>query len=115
MSVMNYCNPTWSNNGLLSANDVAGARRFYGYPAQQDQRFAAGDVDGDHRADLLQLWRGYNSGSNEQRFIAADVDGDGKTDVVQAYRGWSSYPVCLSTGTGWNCSNVPAAVYNPGY
>jgi hypothetical protein len=22
--------------------------------------------------------------------------------------------VCLSTGTGWSCGNLPATIYNPG-
>ena len=29
-SVMNYCNPTWSNGGALSASDIRGANLFYG-------------------------------------------------------------------------------------
>ncbi len=29
-SVMNYCNPSWSGDGKLSANDIKGARKIYG-------------------------------------------------------------------------------------
>jgi hypothetical protein len=32
MSIMNYCNPTWNNDGKLSVNDIAGAQRYYGGP-----------------------------------------------------------------------------------
>jgi hypothetical protein len=35
-------------------------------------------------------------------------------DVVQTYRGWGSIPLCLSTGTGWSCSNPSATIYNSG-
>jgi VCBS repeat protein/astacin (peptidase family M12A) len=136
MSVMNYCNPTWNNNGLLSANDVAGARRFYGYPAHQDQQFVAGDVDGDYRKDMLQLWRSWGSiptcrytaggtfsctnpgatlydwGSPSQQFLTGDFNQDGRTDTVQTYRKWGSIPMCLSTGTGaWSCNNSAATIY----
>lgn len=31
-SVMNYCNPTWVGNGMLSATDIAMARYYYGAP-----------------------------------------------------------------------------------
>jgi hypothetical protein len=102
-----------------------------------EQQFLTGDFNGDGRTDVIQTYRGwgsiplclstgagwscsnppaaiYNSGSREQRFIATDVNGDGRTDVVQTYRGWGSYPVCFSTGAGWSCANIPAALYNPG-
>lgn len=29
-SVMNYCNPSWNNGGVLSPNDVAGIQKLYG-------------------------------------------------------------------------------------
>lgn len=32
-SIMNYCNPTWANNGVLSATDTIGVRQYYGAPA----------------------------------------------------------------------------------
>lgn len=102
-----------------------------------EQQFLTGDFNGDGRTDVVQAHRGwntlplclstgsgwscssppatiYNSGSREQRFIATDVNGDGRTDIVQAHRAWGTYPVCLSTGSGWSCSNQPAAIYNPG-
>lgn len=31
-SVMNYCNPTWVTERVLSATDIVGARQFYGAP-----------------------------------------------------------------------------------
>jgi hypothetical protein len=102
-----------------------------------EQQFLTGDFNGDGKTDVFQTYRGwgsipvcrstgagwscsnlpatiYNSGSSEQRFLAADVNGDGLTDIVQTYRGWQSYPVCLSTGSGWDCQNVPATIFNSG-
>jgi hypothetical protein len=100
-----------------------------------EQQFLTGDFNGDGKTDVVQTYRGwgslplclstgtgwsctnppatiFNSGSREQRFIAADVDHDGKTDIIQVFRGWASYPVCFSTGTGWNCQNLPATLFN---
>jgi hypothetical protein len=31
-SVMNYCNPTWNNGGVLSATDIQGVQYVYGAP-----------------------------------------------------------------------------------
>jgi hypothetical protein len=31
-SVMNYCNPTWSNGGKLSAGDIQTVQKYYGTP-----------------------------------------------------------------------------------
>lgn len=100
-----------------------------------EQQFLTGDFNGDGMTDVVQAYRGWstlplclstgtgwscsnppativNSGSRQQRFIATDVDGDGRTDIVQVFRGWGSYPVCFSTGTGWNCQNLPATLFN---
>jgi hypothetical protein len=102
-----------------------------------EQKFLAGDFDGDGKDDVFQTWRSwgsipvclssgsswncsnpaatiYNSGSWEQQFLTGDFNGDGKTDVAQVFRGWSSIPVCLSNGTGWDCSNYSATIYNSG-
>lgn len=35
-------------------------------------------------------------------------------DVIQAHRSWASIPLCLSTGTGFSCSNPPATIHNSG-
>ncbi|WP_437591223.1 FG-GAP-like repeat-containing protein [Sorangium sp. So ce1000] len=134
MSMMNYCNPVAVVNRRLSTGDVAGARRFYGYPAAQDQQFAAVDVDADDRADILQLWRSwdsiptckyssgsftcanpsatlYDSGNPAQQFLTGDFNGDGRADVIQAHRKWATIPRCHSTGSGWSCSNPAATIY----
>src|SRR5262249_10011427 len=102
-----------------------------------EQRFAVGDMNGDGRADVIQTYRGwgsiptclstgagwsctnapatiFNSGSSEQQFLVGDFDRGGRTDVFQTYRGWGSIPVCLSTGSGYNCSNLPATIFNSG-
>jgi hypothetical protein len=31
-SVMNYCNPVWNNDGILSPNDITTAQLYYGTP-----------------------------------------------------------------------------------
>ncbi|HEY0986245.1 MAG TPA: M12 family metallopeptidase, partial [Kofleriaceae bacterium] len=138
MSVMNYCNPSWNNNGNLSVNDIDGARKYYGHPLGPDQQFFAVDVNGDGRKDMIQTFRGWSSipsctssggawscsnpaatihdwGSPEQRFLTGDFNGDGRADTVQVYRGWSSIPLCTATaGGGWSCSNPAAAIHDWG-
>jgi hypothetical protein len=102
-----------------------------------EQQFLTGDVDGDGRDDVLQTYRQWgsiptckstgsgwscsnpvatihDSGSAEQRFLSGDFNGDGRTDVVQTYRGWGSIPLCLSSGSGWSCSNPAATIHNSG-
>ncbi len=38
-SVMNYCNPTYNNNGVLSAKDVEGLQKIYGKPFNGARQF----------------------------------------------------------------------------
>jgi hypothetical protein len=49
MSVMNYCNPVRNGNGLLSTNDAAGLRQFYGWTA--NDTYLNNDYDGDKKYD----------------------------------------------------------------
>jgi hypothetical protein len=63
-SVMNYCNPNWSGNGLLSATDIAGVQTMYGTP------FA------------LQVGTGLHETDGTFDFNVADWDRDGKPDLV---------------------------------
>ncbi|HYO57957.1 VCBS repeat-containing protein [Archangium sp.] len=102
-----------------------------------EQQFLTGDFNGDGRTDIFQTYRGWssipvcrssgigwecgnlgatihNAGSSEQQFLTGDFNGDGRTDIFQTYRGWGSIPVCLSTGEGWSCSNLPATIHNSG-
>ncbi len=37
-SVMNYCNPTWVNNGKLSQYDMSGLQSLYGKPHEEENR-----------------------------------------------------------------------------
>lgn len=39
-SVMNYCNPNWNNNGLLSSNDIKALQYFYGYPENKANEYS---------------------------------------------------------------------------
>ncbi len=45
-SVMNYCNPTWSNGGTLSFGDISGVRQAYGqgYATEAELRANCGDT-----------------------------------------------------------------------
>ncbi|WP_394846764.1 FG-GAP-like repeat-containing protein [Pendulispora brunnea] len=140
MSVMNYCNPTWNNNGNLSNTDIDGVRRFYGHPLGPDQQFLVADINGDNRKDIVQTYRGwgsipfctagstsppswscsnpsatiYNWDAPEQRFLTGDFDGDGRhDDTVQVYREWASIPRCTWNGA-WSCNNSAATIYNSG-
>ena len=40
--------------------------------------------------------------------LVGDFNGDGKADILQYNANASAIPVCLSTGNGWNCRNIPA-------
>jgi hypothetical protein len=100
-----------------------------------EQQFLTGDFNGDGRTDVVQAYRGWSNlplclatatgwycskpqarivdwGSDEQRFMTADVNHDGKTDIVQVFRGASTYPVCLSTGSGWHCYDQSATIFD---
>jgi FG-GAP-like repeat len=135
-SIMNTCNPN-RLDGKLSNTDVDGARQYYGPPLGPDQQFLVGDVDGDHRSDMIQTYRGWASiptckstgagwscanpaasvfdwGSPEQRFLTGDFNGDLLTDTIQVNRLWSSIPRCLSTGSGWSCTNPSAVISDSG-
>jgi hypothetical protein len=39
-SVMNYCNPHWNNEGILSAKDIEGLHAWYGRPESPSSRYA---------------------------------------------------------------------------
>jgi Dual-action HEIGH metallo-peptidase len=63
-SIMNYCNPEWNNDGLLSALDIDGLRQIYGAPIstsgnsapqstlQRDQRAAAQELESSDNGHL---------------------------------------------------------------
>ena len=114
-SIMNYCADTV--HGYLSEGDVMNIRAVYGLSTVSGN-FAA-DVDGDGRADLIEVNRngilvsrstgasfsaptvwagGVFSGDHETLF--ADVDGDGKADAVAVNNG--GIFVMLSDGTKFN-------------
>jgi len=44
-SVMDYCNPVWNGNGVLSANDVNGVRSVYGARNVRVPTWEAGQLD----------------------------------------------------------------------
>jgi RHS repeat-associated protein len=70
-------------------------------------------------SNLPATYTGFGSGSGQQTGnggsgvyggtpMVGDFNGDGLTDVMMYSSSWQSIPVCLSTGTGWSCSNLPA-------
>src|SRR5262249_6419101 len=70
-SIMNYCNPTWNNGGVLSTTDLAGTRALYGlHPYRPSFVLAnyATNAGGWHPDKHVRL--------------VGDVDNDGRTDIV---------------------------------
>jgi len=84
-SVMNYCNPVWSNGGALSSTDLSGTKALYGLRKYRPEFVYAdfgaaqgydptkhvrltGDCDGDKRTDLVAfgnagVYSAYSTGS----------------------------------------------------
>lgn len=71
-SVMNYCNPRWNGEGLLSAGDIMAAQAVYG----SEGAFRSPDIT-----------RGLGRAVAGTQWLAADLDGDGRTDLVQVAGG----------------------------
>ncbi|PWW67108.1 RHS repeat-associated core domain-containing protein [Actinokineospora spheciospongiae] len=123
-----YERHTWLSNGTgftLASNGVDGIG------LSTDTRFLTGDVNGDGKSDLIEIFpNGFSWGrrlylsdgtgfvrqpatgnsagrfSADSRFFAMDVDGDGRSDVVELYTcGLFPVHLCratsLSTGTGF--------------
>ena len=130
-SSTSYSTYKWTGTGWTSRM-VPATVYDSGSPAQ---RTLTGDFDGDGSADVFQAYYGWGSvpvcmsrdlGGRfdcinpgavvyvepQSDFLTGDFDGDGRTDLFQAYRGWNSIPVCKSTGTGFDCSNLSATVYD---
>jgi hypothetical protein len=63
-SIMNYCNPQWNNNGLLSATDIAGASKYYGGPHSiATVSWGSNRLDSFFRGTDGALWHKYWNGS----------------------------------------------------
>jgi hypothetical protein len=91
-SVMNYCNPTANNAGNLSATDIDGSRRMYGFDGWSREtnwcghgfgQLLTGDFNGDGRADLLcsdtsngYKWIDYADGAGQ--FWGTDWEADAR-------------------------------------
>ncbi|QSQ14921.1 FG-GAP-like repeat-containing protein [Myxococcus landrumensis] len=97
-SVMNYCNPTWGNAGMLSDLDIEGVQLVYGAS----------------RAGFVYSWGSSNSGGGTDavQWLDADLDADGKAEVIQArnYNGTLGFIVHRWNGTGmtqaWSTNNM---------
>jgi len=126
-----YERRSWLSNGTaftLASNDT-------GIPIHAETRFLTGDVNGDGKDDLIEMYpNGFNWGrrlylstgtgftqqpatgtshggySKDTRFLAMDVNGDGRTDVVELHS-CGIFPVhycratSLSNGTGFTLAS----------
>jgi hypothetical protein len=95
-SMMNYCNPGWSNAGNPSAGDVAGLARLYGGRGNVFVARSSGSSFG------IPAKRHNWFCINDEICKLADVNGDGRDDLVTFTRGSTGdVYVALSTGNGW--------------
>ena len=87
-SVMNYCNPRWTNHGRLSIHDIAGAQRLYGAPGRPrlDADMPFWFVAGGHTSDdslALRSWRTLGR-AGEDELYTVDANGDGARDLFHS-------------------------------
>lgn len=87
-SIMNYCNPTYNNAGLLSSTDMAGTKGLYGL-----SKYRPAFVLADFATNAGQ-WR-----TTKHVRLSGDVDGDQQSDIVGF--GDAGVYSSLSTGTGF--------------
>ena len=80
-SVMNYCNPAWGGNGVLSDTDRAGIGMLYG---------------GYHWRSASQVL-GDGSGVHQHKTLTGDVNGDGRSDLIFVGQGWSGPGLTVRT------------------
>jgi hypothetical protein len=89
-SIMNYCNPRWTGDGMLSAGDVAAVRALYG--RRRGARVVARASDG--RLGGESQW--LEASELEGEALFGDVDGDGRADAAAVDRG--RWRVAISEG-----------------
>lgn len=101
-SIMNYCNPTWNNGGLLSATDLAGTKALYGLRKYRPT-FALANF-------------GANSGYTPTKHVrlSGDVDGDKRADVV-AFGDAGVYAAYSNGSEFYEGSSVPDFGYDQGW
>ncbi|KYF66718.1 hypothetical protein BE15_20760 [Sorangium cellulosum] len=132
-SIMNECNPTWYNGGVLSATDIRGAMKYYGgwsvswggtqawtvlNMSEVNSGLRIADFNGDGRADVFRgtgtHWDISYSGTggwtrvNESDYTSSDLrfgdfNGDGRDDVFRATG--SHWYVSYSGTGGWTQIN----------
>ncbi len=126
---------SWISNGTgftSTSNDG-------GIGTNENTRFLAGDVNGDGKQDLVEIYpntfnwarhiwlsngSAFTSGptvtsaggySTNSRFLSMDINGDGKLDMVELYSNWGTYQrvTWLSNGTTFtNASSAGGISYN---
>ena len=85
LSVMNYCNPIWNGDGLLSPTDVAGAQSVYWRSSNDYLFWGVGNIQtilGNSSLDpavMFEIQTHRISGSYVP--LSGDFDGDGSTDI----------------------------------
>lgn len=94
-SVMNYCNPVWSNGGNLSSTDIRGLQAYYGHPDAATMRIAAVNLG----QDKFYFFRGG---------LYSRVDGDDRVMDSGYPRSiadnWGNWP------TSWGNDGIDAAI-----
>ena len=82
-SVMNYCNPTWSGGGVLSATDIAGARHYYPGNVHMHAMRSDGTI-GDY-LDLFEWSNGWTTAEfyqvGSRRYLLLLKAGDGAVHI----------------------------------
>lgn len=85
VSVDNYCNPIWNNDGYLSAHDIAGAQLLYRYGSKDFLYSMIGDVAGLARNPtyhgLVFDTLPQNISGDYNRPFTGDFDGDTHSDI----------------------------------
>jgi len=88
-SIMNYCNPKWNNNGVLSAGDIKAARQYYGTSTESAAQ-----------RDAVNWGNGKIYFFNKSEYTRYDIandraDGGFPKPIVGNWPGW---PAAWSTG-----------------
>ncbi len=104
-SVMNYCNPHWNNDGVLSATDITGARRYY--PGNMHQHVLNSDGKIGRYVDLSTWNNGWTNteffqvGGNNYFFQLKTDDGTEKVFPVRADGTFGPNVEATDWNSGW--------------
>ncbi|WP_437992305.1 hemopexin repeat-containing protein [Sorangium sp. So ce145] len=100
-SVMNYCNPSWANGGVLSSGDIRGLQAYYGHPNAASMRIAAVNLG----EDKFYFFRG----ALYSRVDADDLKMDDHypRNIASNWGNWpSSWSGGIDAAIRWNSSTA---------